>query len=84
MFSFPGTSDPYVKFKIGGKMLYKTKTVYKNLNPQWNETFNLLMDHNVKRCLTMEPSWKHKKLLHSKKKKKKIVRLVYPMLPVCC
>lgn len=44
IFSFPGTSDPYVKFKIGGKMLYKTKTIYKNLNPQWNETFNLLIE----------------------------------------
>lgn len=36
-----GTSDPYVKFKLDGKTFYKSKTVYKNLNPSWNETFSL-------------------------------------------
>ncbi|XP_020625848.1 multiple C2 and transmembrane domain-containing protein 1-like isoform X1 [Orbicella faveolata] len=35
----PGTSDPYVKFKSDGKQIYKSKTVQKNLNPQWNEKF---------------------------------------------
>ncbi|XP_076880945.1 multiple C2 and transmembrane domain-containing protein 2 [Brachyhypopomus gauderio] len=35
-----GTSDPYVKFKLEGKTLYKSKVVYKNLNPTWNETFS--------------------------------------------
>ncbi|KAK2564508.1 Multiple C2 and transmembrane domain-containing protein 1 [Acropora cervicornis] len=35
----PGTSDPYVKFKSDGKQIYKSKTVSKNLNPQWNEKF---------------------------------------------
>ncbi|XP_051896339.1 multiple C2 and transmembrane domain-containing protein 2-like isoform X2 [Pristis pectinata] len=34
-----GTSDPYVKFKLAGKTLYKSKIVYKNLNPRWDETF---------------------------------------------
>ncbi|XP_050073733.1 multiple C2 and transmembrane domain-containing protein isoform X1 [Anopheles maculipalpis] len=34
-----GTSDPYVKFKIGGRLLYKSKTVHKDLNPTWDETF---------------------------------------------
>lgn len=34
-----GTSDPYVKFKVGGRMLYKSKTVHKDLNPKWDETF---------------------------------------------
>ncbi|XP_067873876.1 multiple C2 and transmembrane domain-containing protein 2-like isoform X2 [Heterodontus francisci] len=34
-----GTSDPYVKFKLAGKTLYKSKIVYRNLNPRWNETF---------------------------------------------
>ncbi|MXQ82753.1 hypothetical protein E5288_WYG022770 [Bos mutus] len=32
-----GTSDPYVKFKLNGKTLYKSKVVYKNLNPVWDE-----------------------------------------------
>ena len=34
-----GTSDPYVKFKTDGKQIYKSRTVQKNLNPQWNEKF---------------------------------------------
>ncbi|XP_026167799.1 multiple C2 and transmembrane domain-containing protein 2 isoform X2 [Mastacembelus armatus] len=34
-----GTSDPYVKFKLEGKQFYKSKVVYKNLNPTWNESF---------------------------------------------
>lgn len=36
-FSFKGTSDPYVKFKLNGKTLYKSKVIYKNLNPVWDE-----------------------------------------------
>ncbi|XP_046856752.1 multiple C2 and transmembrane domain-containing protein 1-like isoform X2 [Xenia sp. Carnegie-2017] len=35
----PGTSDPYVKFKADGKQIYKSRTIPKNLNPQWNEKF---------------------------------------------
>ncbi|XP_059917229.1 multiple C2 and transmembrane domain-containing protein 2 [Gadus macrocephalus] len=34
------TSDPYVKFKIEGKQFYKSKVVYKSLNPHWNESFS--------------------------------------------
>ncbi|KAI1889453.1 hypothetical protein AGOR_G00163030 [Albula goreensis] len=36
-----GTSDPYVKFKLDGKTIYKSKVVYKNLNPSWNESFSI-------------------------------------------
>ncbi|XP_074651718.1 multiple C2 and transmembrane domain-containing protein 1-like isoform X2 [Tubulanus polymorphus] len=36
-----GTSDPYVKFKLGHKELYKSRTIHKNLNPAWNEKFIL-------------------------------------------
>ncbi|KAJ6662860.1 hypothetical protein lerEdw1_011064 [Lerista edwardsae] len=32
-----GTSDPYVKFKLNGKTVYKSKVIYKNLNPVWDE-----------------------------------------------
>ncbi|XP_019118533.2 multiple C2 and transmembrane domain-containing protein 2 isoform X1 [Larimichthys crocea] len=35
-----GTSDPYVKFKLEGKQIYKSKVVYKSLNPRWNESFS--------------------------------------------
>lgn len=34
-----GTSDPYVKFKLNGRMLHKSKTVHRDLNPVWDETF---------------------------------------------
>uniref|UniRef100_A0A8C4ZQY4 Multiple C2 domains, transmembrane 2b n=1 Tax=Gadus morhua TaxID=8049 RepID=A0A8C4ZQY4_GADMO len=37
----PGTSDPYVKFKLEGKTFYKSRVIYKNLNPVWNESFVL-------------------------------------------
>ncbi|XP_063336076.1 multiple C2 and transmembrane domain-containing protein 2-like isoform X3 [Pelmatolapia mariae] len=44
-----GTSDPYVKFKLDGKTFYKSKVVYKNLNPVWNESFTLpIKDLNQK------------------------------------
>nr|XP_033775805.1 LOW QUALITY PROTEIN: multiple C2 and transmembrane domain-containing protein 2 [Geotrypetes seraphini] len=36
-----GTSDPYVKFKFNKKTLYKSRVMYKNLNPVWDETFVL-------------------------------------------
>ena len=39
-----GTSDPYVKFFHDGKMVYKSKTVYKDLNPFWDETFDLIIE----------------------------------------
>ncbi|XP_061577881.1 multiple C2 and transmembrane domain-containing protein 2 [Cololabis saira] len=33
------TIDPYVKFKLEGKQFYKSKVVYKNVNPRWDESF---------------------------------------------
>ena len=39
-----GTSDPYVKFTWKGKPVYKSKTVYKDLNPFWDEAFILTLD----------------------------------------
>lgn len=39
-----GTSDPYVKFKIGPKQLYRSRTINKTLNPVWNEHFMALID----------------------------------------
>ncbi|KFD70791.1 hypothetical protein M514_16913 [Trichuris suis] len=35
-----GSSDPYVKFKYNGKPVYKSKIVYQNVNPVWNERFS--------------------------------------------
>jgi hypothetical protein len=44
LYHFPGTSDPYVKFKLGSKQLYKSRTVLKNLNPKWDERFVLSIE----------------------------------------
>ncbi|KAM6289450.1 multiple C2 and transmembrane domain-containing protein 1 [Aegotheles albertisi] len=40
-----GTSDPYVKFKLGGKEVFRSKTVHKNLNPVWEEKACILTDN---------------------------------------
>lgn len=42
--SFPlclstGLSDPYVKFKVGGRLLHKSRTIHRDLNPVWDEVF---------------------------------------------
>ncbi|XP_076586289.1 multiple C2 and transmembrane domain-containing protein 1 isoform X4 [Chaetodon auriga] len=39
-----GTSDPYVKFKIAGKEVFRSKTIHKNLNPVWDERVSLLVE----------------------------------------
>lgn len=41
---FVGTSDPYVKFKIAGKEVFRSKTIHKNLNPVWDERVSLLVE----------------------------------------
>ncbi|XP_032332074.1 multiple C2 and transmembrane domain-containing protein 1 isoform X6 [Camelus ferus] len=40
-----GTSDPYVKFKIGRKEVFRSKIIHKNLNPVWEEKTCILVDH---------------------------------------
>uniref|UniRef100_A0A158QN97 C2 domain-containing protein n=1 Tax=Haemonchus placei TaxID=6290 RepID=A0A158QN97_HAEPC len=39
-----GSSDPYVKFKYKDRIMYKSSTIYKNLNPIWDEEFQMLAD----------------------------------------
>ncbi|KAE9550845.1 hypothetical protein FO519_005949 [Halicephalobus sp. NKZ332] len=39
-----GSSDPYVKFKYQDKTMYKSNTVYRSLNPNWDEEFAFLID----------------------------------------
>ncbi|KAL4623239.1 multiple C2 and transmembrane domain-containing protein 1-like isoform X2 [Arapaima gigas] len=39
-----GSSDPYVKFKIAGKEIFRSRTIYKNLNPVWEEKTSFLLD----------------------------------------
>ncbi|KAG6443491.1 hypothetical protein O3G_MSEX002846 [Manduca sexta] len=36
-----GTSDPYIKFKSGGRLLHKSRIVYRDLNPVWDECFTV-------------------------------------------
>ncbi|UXI16279.1 hypothetical protein NH340_JMT02222 [Sarcoptes scabiei] len=40
-----GTSDPYVKFKIGNQIVYRSRTVFKSLNPIWDEHFVLAIEN---------------------------------------
>ncbi|KAK3606242.1 hypothetical protein CHS0354_037918 [Potamilus streckersoni] len=38
------TSDPYVKFSIGKRQYYRSRTILKNLNPKWDEKFTIPID----------------------------------------
>ncbi|XP_066472237.1 multiple C2 and transmembrane domain-containing protein 1 [Tiliqua scincoides] len=40
-----GTSDPYVKFKMGGKEVFRSKTIHKNLNPVWEERMSFIIEN---------------------------------------
>jgi Ca2+-dependent lipid-binding protein len=40
-FLFTGSSDPYVKIKSYGRLLHKSRTVYRELNPVWDESVTL-------------------------------------------
>jgi Ca2+-dependent lipid-binding protein len=41
---FTGTSDPYVKVCYNNEEKYTTNTIYKNLNPVWNEKFSFFVN----------------------------------------
>lgn len=42
--SLSGSSDPYVKFKLAGKEVFRSKTIHKNLNPVWDQKTTLIID----------------------------------------
>lgn len=41
LINFSGASDPYVKIKSCGRLLHKTRTVHRDLNPTWDESVTL-------------------------------------------
>nr|CAD2187156.1 unnamed protein product [Meloidogyne enterolobii] len=38
-----GSSDPYIKCQYGGKTIYKSEIIFRELNPKWNEKFSFLI-----------------------------------------
>lgn len=42
--SLSGSSDPYVKFKLAGKEVFRSRTIHKNLNPVWDQKTTLIID----------------------------------------
>lgn len=53
---FLGTSDPYVKLKLAGDRLPAKKTTIKkkNLNPEWNENFKLVVKEPESQVLQLQ------------------------------
>ncbi|KFK24870.1 hypothetical protein AALP_AA8G035600 [Arabis alpina] len=51
-----GTSDPYVKLSLTGEKLPAKKTTIKkrNLNPEWNEQFKLIVKDPISQVLQLE------------------------------
>ena len=39
------TSDPYIVLTLDDRVIGKTKTVYRNLNPEWEESFQIPLLH---------------------------------------
>jgi len=42
-----------VKFKVGKQQLFKSKTIHKNLNPNWDERFSISVE-DVYRPVTVK------------------------------
>ncbi|XP_039061455.1 synaptotagmin-4-like [Hibiscus syriacus] len=49
-----GKSDPYVVVHVRPRFKFKTKVVDNNLNPVWNETFELIAEDRETQSLTVE------------------------------
>lgn len=52
-----GSSDPFCKFRLNGKDVFKTKTQKKTLNPTWNESFEVQISSRTAadfRCLVYD------------------------------
>lgn len=42
-----GSSDPYAKFVLNGINVFKSKIIFKNLNPEWNEDFFIKLSPSI-------------------------------------
>jgi hypothetical protein len=51
---FIGKSDPYVVLFIRPIFKEKTRVIDDNLNPEWNETFELITEDKETQCLVLE------------------------------
>jgi Ca2+-dependent lipid-binding protein len=52
---FMGKSDPYVKIQLVNSVLSKTtRTKMSTLNPEWNETFKLLVQDPKSQSLELQ------------------------------
>lgn len=56
---FLGSSDPYVKFKLAGKEVFRSKTIHKNLNPVWDEKMTLIVDSLSEPLYVKVKTWTH-------------------------
>ena len=62
-----GTSDPYVKLRFSGEKLpaKRTSVKMKNLNPEWNEKFKLIVKDPQLQALELQVYDWDKVLLHT-------------------
>lgn len=51
---FIGKSDPYVALHIRPMFKVKTKVVDNNLNPEWNEEFDLIVEDKETQFITFK------------------------------
>ena len=48
IYTFIGTSDPYMKCMHGQDKLFQTKSIVKTVNPKWDENFIVHLDNPFK------------------------------------
>jgi Ca2+-dependent lipid-binding protein len=51
---FIGKSDPYVVLYVRPMFKVKTKVIDDNLNPEWNETFEVIVEDKETQYLVLE------------------------------